>query len=212
MKRTGSVLLLASLALILAGCGGTRVLVPPRIDLRQHEIIGVMQFESSSRGVLAQLATRKFVEAVRADQGMVRIVDLGTEAELLQAVGSRRLDRDAIRAIGRKYQVATLIAGELDVSDVRPGAAVVTPGLTFASITAEVTARLSASMIETAAGASIWSNSASQTHKVGQVSFFGGKSVAFDAKDPERAYGKMVNSLVLAITPDFRARWERRRD
>lgn len=37
-------------------------------------------------------------------------------------------------------------------------------------------------------------------------------TIFVDAKDPERAYGEMVNSLVLAITPDFRARWERRRN
>jgi hypothetical protein len=143
---------------------------------------------------------------------MVRIIGLGAEDALLRTGGRPALDRDAIRAIGAAHGLNTLVTGALEVSDVRPGAAVVTPGLGFASVTAEVTATLSASMFEAATGASIWSNSASQTHKVGQVSLFGGKDIAFNAKDPERAYGKMIDSLVRAITPDFRARWERQRN
>ncbi len=207
MKRAGIFLAL----LIAAGCGGTKVLVAPRIDLRPYEVIGMIPFESSSKGPLAQLATVKFKEALRADQGVVRILDLGTEAELLTAVGGQRLDRETLRAIGKKYDVRTVIRGSLIVSDVRPGVSLV-PGLKFASISAEVDATLQADLIETSTGASLWNKEVSQTHKLGEVSFFGGKNVSFDARDPERAYGAMVGDLVYALTPDFRARWERRND
>ncbi|UCG92699.1 MAG: hypothetical protein JSV97_03040, partial [candidate division WOR-3 bacterium] len=60
------------------GCG-RKVMVPPRIDLKPHEVIGIIEFESSNEGKLASLATRRFMNAIRRDQGMVRIVELGAE-------------------------------------------------------------------------------------------------------------------------------------
>lgn len=45
--------------------------------------------------------------------------------------------------------------------------------------------------------------------RIGGVSAFGDKNVAVDAEDPENAYGQLVDSLVYAVTPDFRASWIR---
>jgi hypothetical protein len=40
---------------------------------------------------------------------------------------------------------------------------------------------------------------------VAGLSVFGNRRVTFDATDPEKAYGQLANSLVYAVTPDFRA-------
>jgi hypothetical protein len=191
------------------GCGGTKVMVPPRIDLQQHEVLAVIEFSSSREGELAPLATARFVEAIRADQGLVRIVDLGTETEALRAVGAAHLDRAAYQALGQTHDVNTIFTGELIISDIRP-AIRITSDLANMGVAADVDATLNVEMVETASGASIWSRSASVTKRVGQVSLLGSRDVVFDADNPERAYGELIDALVVAVSGDFRARWERR--
>ncbi len=193
---------------ILLACGGTRVLVPPRIDLRQHEVLGIIEFSSNRQGKLGPLASQRFMEAARVDQGLVRIVQLGSQDEVLGEVSSRRLDQATYKALGRRYELNTVIVGELDISDIRP-AIRVTPNLTDMSVAADVDATLTVQMVETASGASIWSRSASVTRRVGHVSMFG-REVIFDADEPERAYGDLVDALVGYVTQEFRATWERR--
>ncbi len=208
MKQT----LTLALASVLMATGlscGPKVMVPPRIDLKQHEVIGVIEFRSSNEGELGALAGRRFTEAARRDQGMVRIVELGSEAEVLKAVARDQLDQATFKALGKRYEVSTIITGELTVSDVRPDITI-TPGFGYMSFAAEVDAALAAQMVETATGASIWSNSVSTTKRVGHVSIFGSESFTFDAEDPEKAYGKLVDDLVEKVTEDFRVTWERR--
>ncbi len=48
------------------------------------------------------------------------------------------------------------------------------------------------------------------TRRVGQVSILGGRDVVFDADEPERAYGELVDALVHRVTADFKVSWERR--
>jgi len=74
---------------------------------------------------------------------------------------------------------------------------------------AQVDATLSAQMVETVTGASIWNNSGSATRSVGHVSIFGSSAFAFDAEDPDKAYGKLVDELVDRVTRDLQVTWER---
>lgn len=206
-KRLGTIISLVLLSLGLA-CG-SKVMVPPRIDLREHEVIGIINFTFSSKGNLGDFATRKFTEAARQDQGLVRIIPLGSESEILKTIGYEQLNQAAIKAIGEEQNLKTILTGELVVSDIRPNIQI-TPGLGFLSISAEVDATLSVQMFETSTGASLWSSSASDTRTVGNISIFGGKNFAFDAKDPEKAYGNLINSLVTQVTRDFRVSWRRK--
>ena len=208
MKRCLGITIFAVLIIIGIGCG-SKVMVPPRIDLREHEVIGIINFTFSSRGNLGDFATRKFTEAARQDQGLVRIIPLGSESEILKTIGYEQLNQAAIKAIGEDQNLKTILTGELVVSDIRPNIQI-TPGLGFLSISAEVDATLSVQMFETSTGASLWSSSASDTRTVGNISIFGGKNFAFDAKDPEKAYGNLINSLVTQVTRDFRVSWRRK--
>ncbi len=78
------------------------------------------------------------------------------------------------------------------------------------SVAADVDATLTVGMFETASGASIWNRSASVTRRVGHVSMLGNRDVVFDADEPERAYGELVDALVALVTEEFRATWQRR--
>jgi hypothetical protein len=208
MKKTVLAFIAAALMLVVMDCG-RKVMVPPRIDLKSHEVVGIIHFECENKGELAPFTTRKFTEAIRRDQEMIRIVDLGTEAEVLKEIGHSKFSKAAFQAIGEEYEVATVFTGELLVSDVRPNLSV---GLLFIagmSVSADVDATLDAQMIETESGASLWSTSVSATREIGHVSIWEGGGFAFDAEDPERAYGKLVNALVEDASQDFRVTWRR---
>ena len=208
MKKMLLAFFILVLMVITTDCG-RKVMVPPRIDLTQHEVVGMIHFECENKGELAPLTTRKFTEAIRRDQEMIRIIDLGTEAEVLRQIGHDKLSKTAFQAIGEEYDVATVFTGELLISDVRPNISV---GLLFIagmSVSAEVDATLDVQMVETESGASLWNTSVSTTREIGNVTIWEGGGFAFDAEDPERAYGKLVNTLVEDASVDFRVTWRR---
>jgi hypothetical protein len=207
MRRKSWLIAAALLTLAIQGCT-ERVLAPPRIDLKQHEVIGIIEFDCSGQGELGPFLTQRFVDAVRRDQELVRIILLGTPAEVLSDIGQTRLDRNAFKAIGNKHQIKTLFTGNIVVSDVKPSVAI-GQKLTYFGVSADVDATLNAQMVETETGASLWSRSARAVQRIGGVEIFGDKSFTFDADDPESAYGRLADSLVEAVTHDFQCHWIR---
>lgn len=206
---------LAVLSLVLlAGCASNpparRVWVAPRIDLKPYETIGMVEFTSTSKGKLAGLATRRFEEAARRDQDMLRMVDVGTKQQALASVDGDAWDAQACRAVGRKHGVKTMFEGVLTVSKVHPTVAL-SAFFKSGQVNANVNAVLEVRMIETETGASIWSRSAATTRTLGQVSVFGGKEFVFDAADPEAAYGDLVDDLVNQVAQDLQGSWQLQR-
>jgi hypothetical protein len=208
MKKTLHAVVLVGVTVAMCGCGGgTWIRIPPAIDLTQHEILGVIAFASTAKGKLAAYTTQAFIEEMRADQGMIRIVELGPRDELLESEGLTRLDREAFQAIGKRHGLTTIVAGDLEMSDVRP-AVRLSPSLSGVSAAADVDARLSVRMIDAESGASVWNRTAEATRRVGHVRLIGG-SFDFDADDPERAYGDLVRALAEIATADFKVTWEK---
>jgi hypothetical protein len=207
MMRRTSVGLAALLIAATVGCGGRMVMVPPRIDLTQHQMLGVIEFTSSSKGKLGPLATRRFTEASRRDQGLVRMVGLGTEKEILRSTGRARLDAEAYQAIGREHDVRTILVGSLDISKVKPNISLA--GLRSGSLSALVDATLTVQMVEVSTGATLWNRSARATQSVANVSVLAGSQFSFDAADPDAAYGALVDSLVEQVTSEFHSSWVR---
>lgn len=199
-----TLLVTACAALALAGCA--RVYVPPRTDLEPYQTIGIIKFKPSivSTG-LAELTTQKFIQAVTRDQPGIHIVEIGDEATVLAAVSQTSLGFDAWKAIGEKYGVRTVFAGNLDISNIQPKISI-GPGLAFASFEAEVTATLSARLVETGTGATLWTNSGTERRTVGGISRWG-NSFAFSADNPDQTYGEFAHSLTRRITQDFRQTW-----
>lgn len=211
MKRTiiFSLVLISIIMSLYCGPKTIKVIVPPRIDLKEYEVIGIIDFDCTNKGKLGALTTERFMEAVREDQGMVRIIKLGSKKEVLKAISSKKLDAAAFKAIGGKYEVSTVFTGKLIISDIRPDVTI-TSGLDM-RVNADVDATLAVEMFETVTGASVWNRSASATENIGGVSIFGGRYFSFDADDPDKAYGNLVNYLVVRTTGDYRVTWTRRR-
>jgi hypothetical protein len=196
---------------LLSGCASNpptrRVWVAPRVDLKPYETIGLVEFSSASRGGLAALATRRFAEAARRDQGMLRMVDVGSRQEALASVGRDLWNPESCRAIGRQHAVRTMFHGTLTLSRIRPTVQV-SALLRSGQVSAHVDATLEVQLIESETGASIWSRSASATRTLGQVSVVGGRDYVFDADDPEGAYGDLVDFLVSQVARDLQGSWQ----
>jgi hypothetical protein len=204
MKSTAKLFVIVALVALAAGCC-KRVMIPPAVDLKPYELIGLIEFGSGAKGNLAGYVTRKFMENITEDQKMLQVVELGPENEVLGAVQRPRLDADALKAIAEKYKVRTIITGDLVISDVRPKIHFA-PGFHYVGVSADVEASLTAKMLNPENGATIWSGSARQKREVGNVSFNEGH-FWFDAKDPESAYGGLTDALVRETTQDFRHTW-----
>jgi hypothetical protein len=74
---------------------------------------------------------------------------------------------------------------------------------------AKVSAEFDVQMIETGSGASLWNASSSATKEIGGLSIMHGRVFAFNAEDPDQAYGELVDALIWRTTHDFRVTWRR---
>ncbi len=206
-------IIIALLMFVIAcavGCGSRRkVMVPPLVDLSEHETVGIIEFRSSNEGEIASYATEQFIEAIRRDQGLVKIIELGEEKKVLKSVGANQITATALRDIAEKYNVNSIFYGKLDISNIRPN---VTLNPFVMSVDAEVDAQLSVKMAEVVEGASIWSGSSKATAYVGNISVYGGKAFSFDAEDPDDAYGALIYELIEGVSYDFHVRWRWVRD
>ena len=186
--------------LLFWGCGA-RILLPPRVDLRPYGTLGMIELSSNAKGNLAQYTSQKFLNSLQSAQPGTLVVELGTLQNALGSVGRSELDVEAIKAIGSKYGVGGIISGNLEVGKVKPSINIAST-LTTMNVSAYVEAMLSAKLVETKSGATVWTNSAQGRENVASVSLMGGDPY-FNAKDPDKAYGQLVSHLVGYITNDF---------
>jgi len=197
MKRTG-IVLIACLSILAAGCAPRyqTVTLAPRVDLTEHQIIAVVEFDSSNEGELGPMATRRFTDLARRDQGLVRMMNVDFDSE--------QRNQAVFKELGLRHDARTILVGSLEVSDIRPNLSIANT-LRSGTLTANVDATLTVDLIESETGASIWSASARATRTVGHISVFDGKHFTFDAEDPEQAYGELIDTLVARVTSDFRS-------
>src|SRR5687768_4199313 len=95
--KTASMILGVTFLLFATGCSNTRTVrveVPPRMDLRTYATVGLVGFSSNSRDDLDRISTQRFLRAVQAAQPGTRVVELGSERDVLASVGRRSWDRE----------------------------------------------------------------------------------------------------------------------
>lgn len=186
-------------------CGGSRVRVPPQLDLAPYQSVGLVLFTvENAKGSLHELATARFGEEVLGAQ-RVEILELGDQSRLLQETGQIRYAAAEARAIGEEHAVPAVFFGHLVVSNVRPAASLGD----VARLRAEVDVSLSVRLLSTESGGTLWSRSSKATGTVGQLTVSGGIP-DFGARDPNEAYGELVDVLVHEVTRDMRPTWQRR--
>ena len=116
-RFTLAALVASTLAL---ACSSHKILMPPRVDLHGFGVIGMLDFSSPTHGGLGAQTSREFLAGVQSAQPGVPVVELGDRTRVLAALGLRELDRDAIRAIGERHEVDTLLVGELSTKEMKP--------------------------------------------------------------------------------------------
>jgi len=211
MKRITRQIGLEVLAMIFAlllGCG-PKVMVPPSIDLKVYENVGMIEFSSNAEGKLPQFVTLKFLEMIQSSQPGLRVLELGTKERVLKSVQRSQLDLKAIQDIGKHYNVDVIITGHLDITDVKPKVHLST-FIKSMQVQADVEASLNARLFETSNGATLWTGSSQGKETVAHVSLVANGPAHFDARDPENAYGKLVKGLVKKVTRDLRVRYVRK--
>lgn len=202
--RSATVILVAT---FMGGCAAHRVLVPPRLDLQPYGQVGLVTFTvENAKGSLHELATERFAEEVLNGQTGIELLEMGSMDTLLQRLGRTEIDEEAARAIGEARGVPAVFAGHLRVSDVKPSGGLI--GLHAPFVQATVSVELTVRLLSTKTGGTLWRSSAARSEKVGELAIIGGVP-SFSARNPNDAYGRMVNRLVMAVTRDLRPTWER---
>ncbi|HEY6210305.1 MAG TPA: hypothetical protein VIW28_14690 [Gemmatimonadales bacterium] len=170
-----------------------RILVPPALDLKQYGTVGLVTFTvEGARGNLGDFTTRQFEEYMLAAQKGLEVQEF--------AVG------DSTAAVGGARGVPVVFTGHLKVSNVKPHGGVV--GLITAHVEALVSADLAVELRSTKTGGVLWRSSANATQRVGELTIANGIP-EFSARDPNEAYGHLVNDLVTDVTWDMRSTWVR---
>ncbi len=202
-------------ALFAAGCAShhqatpTRVVeLPPLVDLREYPVVGLVEFASVGQPALGRETSARFLSVLQSWQPGVRVLELGSEAEVCAALGRDALGFEAIREIGARYGVAAVLSGRVDVGAVTPQIQVAR-FLRSASVATGVEASLVARLQETATGATSWTGSSRAGVELSRASL-GRAHAEFDPGNPDAAASTLVRDLVDGASPDFRPRYERR--
>jgi len=207
MRRFIAPILVSFLA---SGCSSTvLVSVPPRVDLKGYGTLGVVDFTSNGSAAASARATQQLQEQIQSAQPGTRFIELGSRETVLAAVGRNQVDADAAKRIGKKYGVDAVFVGEIAYSDPKTDVRVNDLARLDASLHTEVKGDISARLVETARGASVWSNSGWVRRQVGRLNVSeSGVSGAMTKSDPR---DEMVPALVYQLTHDFRPTTERQR-
>ena len=204
-------MLIITILAILLGCSHTeKVLVPPKFELSAYNKIGVIEFSTNAEDDVRQYVTQNFIQNVQSAQPGTRILELGSEEQVLGAIRRNELDFKTIKRIGEKYRVDAVIFGHLQVSEIKPKVKILTaPKSVHAK--AYIEALLSTRLLETDSGATLWTNATSGKTSVANVNVIKKGLFNIGISDPKEKYGQLVPELVYINTNDFRAQYEYRK-
>ncbi|MFG0284914.1 MAG: hypothetical protein ACF8R7_10875 [Phycisphaerales bacterium JB039] len=191
----------------LLGCSGKRVLVlvPPDVDLSRYGAVGVVEFSGDDPALRAS-ATERFREAVLEAQPGVRLVDV--DAEALGAVG--RLDPEVVRSLAARFGVDAVFVGAVDISEVKPRVDL-SSSLLKVRASAEAHGELSARLLETGSGATVWSRSGRDKTSVAHLRARSDGSGQFGISDPGEKYAEMMRGLTAQVAGPLYPQYVRRR-
>jgi hypothetical protein len=192
-------------ALVLSACGAHYAQVPARLNLQPYGRVALVTFATDrDNGELGAAATRRFAELLLADQAGVELLELTSADTSLQALAAAGDPTALAQALGREKGVPAVFLGQLKVSGVKPqGLVSLADG---ARVRASVSAELTVRLLSTSSGGTVWRSSAAADRTVGRLALAGGLP-SVSVRDPNDAYGQVVNDLVHNVTRDLRPTW-----
>lgn len=205
MPRLTRPLALALLATVFVGCSSNRVLAPPRLDLSNFGTLGLIEFASAPTSDLGPAASREFLSNLQAAQPGVPVLELGPQGAVLGAVGRPALDIETVQAIGKRFGVDALLVGVLDAKEVSPKFSVESGARLSAG--ADIEGSLSARLLDTTTGATLWTTATHGRQSVARVDVSREGLSGIGGRDPQGARAILVQDLVTRATADLWPRW-----
>jgi hypothetical protein len=192
-------------ALALSACAAHYAQVPPRLDLAPYGRVALVTFraERSDPG-LTESATQRFAEQLLAGQSGIELIEIAAADSALRGLPPDADGAALAQALGRTRNVPAVFVGRLTMSEVKPRGRLSAGG--SVDVQAGVSAQLTVQLVSTRTGGTMWRSSANAASSLGSVGFSrGGTAVAM--RDPDEAYGEVVQSLVTDVTRDLRPTW-----
>jgi hypothetical protein len=211
VRPTAGLIVALLLAMACGGGGGqrrvpSRVLVPPRLDLRQYGRVGLVLFTiEKAKGELDQVATMRFSEDLLAAQPGVEVLELGSGESVQRRLGEKDMGAMTAQSMGASRRTPVVFIGHLKVSNVTPSGGLAS--LSLPHLEATVSAELTVALYSTETGGTLWRSSGVASRKIGGLAIVGGEPY-FSAKNPNKAYAGLVYDLVDYVTRDMRATWQ----
>jgi len=206
-RRLLLLLSLVALVAATASCSKTpKVQVPPRIELSRYGTIGIIGFTSKPSSDHGPQATQLFVNLLQNAQPGTPIIELGSREQVLAKIGHDELDFEAARAIGEMWHVDAVFSGELEISKTKTNVQI---GTAFNSMhaSASLNGKLDARLMETRAGATVWSQRGLATAEQANVGMAAGTLPSFGVTDKEDVERGLVRNVVSSLRGDFYPRW-----
>ena len=152
------------------------------------------------------MSTQRFLRAIQAAQPGTRVIELGSEHRVLESVNRHSWDRETLRLVKEEHGVDAVLLGRLDVERSKPQVRLST-FVNRIGVKQDVNAELSARLVETESGATMWTDDAKCTANLAHASFSDRGEGNFGAKDADATYGEMVDGLVYRVTDAFRVHY-----
>jgi hypothetical protein len=206
-RRTARTALAVCGGLALSACGAHYAQVPARLTLQPYGRVALVTFTTEeSNKELSAAATRRFAEALLSSQSGVELLELTTSDSSVRRLVSAGDASALAQALGREKNVPAVFLGQLTVSNVKPSGRL--SGTGRLDVRASVSGELTVRLLSTTTGGTVWRSSSSANGTVGNVAI-SQNLPAVVVRDPNQAYGEIVDQLVHDVTRDLRPTWVR---
>jgi len=192
--------------LVLSACGAHYAQVPARLSLRPYGRVALVTFSTEESGKdLSATATRRFAEALLSSQSGIELLELpSTDPSLRRLAGSG--DASALaQALGREKNVPAVFLGQIRMSGIKPSGGLLN-GAGHVNVRASVSGELTVQLLSTSTGGTVWRSSSAANGTVGNVAI-SNNLPAVALRDPNEAYGDILDQLVRNVTRDLRPTW-----
>jgi hypothetical protein len=193
--------------LALSACAAHYAQVPARLDLEPYGRVALVAFTTDqSDPALSTVATQRFAEALLSSQSGVELLELGAADSSLRALAAAGDASALAQALGREKHVPAVFLGHLTMTGVTPRGLVSAAG--GVNVRASVSGALTVRLLSTSTGGTVWRSSSTANGTVGRVAI-SDRLPSVAMRDPNEAYGEVVNELVRDVTRDLRPTWVR---
>jgi len=182
--------------------------MPPPIDLSAFGTIGLLELSAPLGSDLGRRAASELMAGIHAAQPGTPILEIHDHGPYAPPLAPAVLDPDALRAIGKRHHVDTLLVGEIASQTVRPGFRVGDDASSI-SASADLDGTMTLRMYDTRSGATLWTTAVSACAPLARVALADGDLSGLGMSDPRGAEQHLLQDLVARSTRDFWPYWVR---